>query len=161
DGIGHGAEAAEAARVAFDTLRANAHESVLALLKRCHAALHETRGVVMTLASFNAQDDSMTWVGVGNVEGVLLHADVRVTPPREYVLSHGGIVGLQLPAVRGFVLPVARGDTLVIATDGVRSGFAEGLRLEESPQQIADRVLERNVKGTDDALVLVARYLGD
>jgi hypothetical protein len=30
----------------------------------------------------------------------------------------------------------------------------------DSPQQIADRILKRHFKGTDDALVLVARYVG-
>jgi negative regulator of sigma-B (phosphoserine phosphatase) len=69
-------------------------------------------------------------------------------------------VGLQLPPFCGGVLPVAQGDTLVLATDGIHSGFAEGLRREESPQQLADHILVRDAKGTDDALVLVARYQG-
>jgi hypothetical protein len=57
-------------------------------------------------------------------------------------------------------IPVAPGDLLLLATDGIRSGFAEGLRLDQSPQQLADHILARDVKGTDDALVVVARYLG-
>jgi negative regulator of sigma-B (phosphoserine phosphatase) len=69
-------------------------------------------------------------------------------------------VGLQVPSLRTAVLPVAPGDTLVLATDGIRSGFAEKLSPEASPQQLADGILARDVKGTDDALVLVARYLG-
>jgi negative regulator of sigma-B (phosphoserine phosphatase) len=93
---------------------------------------------------------------VGAVEGVLL----RAGPGREYVLLQGGVVGLQLPPVRELVLPVAAGDTLVLATDGVRGGFAEGLTADGTPQQLADRVLARDFKGTDDALVLVARYTG-
>jgi hypothetical protein len=47
-----------------------------------------------------------------------------------------------------------------MATDGVRPGFAEGLPLKEPPQQLAERILARDGKGTDDALVLVARVLG-
>jgi hypothetical protein len=160
DGLGHGEEAAAAARIAVATLQTHAHESALSLLKRCHDTLRRSRGVVLTLASFNAFDATMTWVGVGNVEGVLLRADAEGGPPRDYVLLHGGIVGSKLPPLRGFVIPVARGDTLILATDGVRSGFAEGLTPESSPQQIADRILAREVKGTDDALVVVARYLG-
>jgi hypothetical protein len=76
------------------------------------------------------------------------------------VLLHGGVVGLQLPPLRAFVIPVSLGDTLILATDGIRSGFAEGLPPEEPPQQLADRILARDAKGTDDALVLVVRYLG-
>jgi phosphoserine phosphatase RsbX len=160
DGVGHGAEAAAAAQVAVETLQANAHQSVLPLVTRCHEALRKTRGVVITLASFNAVDGTITWVGVGNVEGVLLRADAKASPAREHALLLGGVVGLQLPVLRGFVLPVAAGDTLILATDGIRSGFDEGLPLDLPPQQIADRIMGRYAKGIDDALVLVARYLG-
>jgi hypothetical protein len=160
DGLGHGKEAAAAAHIAVATLQAHAQESALLLLRHCHEALRETRGVVLTLASFNARDGTITWVGVGNVEGVLLRADVKAGPARDYVLLHGGVVGLQLPPLRGFVIPVSLGDTLIIATDGIRSGFAEGMPQQGSPQQMADYILARNFKGTDDALVLVARYRG-
>jgi hypothetical protein len=133
----------------------------VSLLQRCHEALRQTRGAVLTVASINALDGTMAWVGVGSVEAVLLRADSKTGPACEYALLYSGVVGVVLPPLRGFALPVASGDTLLIATDGVRSGFAEGLRLEESPQMMADRILARNVKGTDDALVLVARYRGD
>ena len=53
-----------------------------------------------------------------------------------------------------------RGDVLVIATDGVEPDFADGLALAGSPSEIARRALERHRKPTDDALVLVLRYLG-
>jgi negative regulator of sigma-B (phosphoserine phosphatase) len=59
------------------------------------------------------------------------------------------------------VVPLTRGDTLIFSTDGVRPGFAGGVTLAESPQEIADRVIAAHAKETDDALVLVARYLGD
>ena len=103
----------------------------------------------------------MTWVGVGSVEGVLLRADPAGGPPREDVLLYSGVVGSLLPTVRGFVVPVAHGDLLLIATDGIRSGFAERVRLDEAMQALADRILAQNNKRTDDALVLVARYLGN
>jgi phosphoserine phosphatase RsbX len=160
DGVGHGAEAAAAAQVAVATLRAHAQESLLPLLQRCHETLRMTRGVVLTLASFNALDETLTWVGVGSVEGILLRADGKAVPAHEEVVVYGGVIGLQLPPVRCAVLPVAPGDTLVLATDGIRTAFAAGLPLEDPPQRIADGILARDVKGTDDALVLVARYLG-
>src|ERR1043166_5109907 len=53
DGLGHGAEAATAARTAVHTLAEHAAESVLALLQRCHVALKGSRGVVMSLAFAN------------------------------------------------------------------------------------------------------------
>ena len=31
-----------------------------------------TRGVVLSIALFNAENNTMTWLGVGNVDGLLL-----------------------------------------------------------------------------------------
>ncbi|MBI3303159.1 MAG: SpoIIE family protein phosphatase [Deltaproteobacteria bacterium] len=168
DGLGHGEEAAAAANIAVATLAAYAHESVIPLLQRCHEQLKGTRGVVLSLASFNAQESAMTWVGVGNVEGVLWRADVDARPASVSIPLRGGVVGYQLPPLRAAVLPVTRGDLVVFATDGIRSSFAQGLPLSDrllrqapdGPQHIADRILAQYGKNTDDALVLVVRYLG-
>jgi negative regulator of sigma-B (phosphoserine phosphatase) len=166
DGLGHGAEAAAAARAAVATLRDHGQESLLPLLQRCHRALVGTRGVVMSLAFFQGGDATMTWVGVGNVEGVLLYTDhpTRPAPPagpaRTSLVTRGGIVGSELPQLRAEVISIAPGDTLIVATDGVKDGFADGVGIETPPQQLADQILARFCKGTDDALVLVARYLG-
>jgi serine phosphatase RsbU (regulator of sigma subunit) len=162
DGLGHGAEAATAAQAAVAALERHASESPVALIERCHRALKGTRGVVMSVALFARPERSMTWVGVGNVEGLLLHGDgaARSGAPRESLVTRGGIVGSELPRLHPVVLPIARGDTLLFATDGIREGFAEGLPPEATPQQLADQILARHGKGTDDALVLVARYLG-
>lgn len=160
DGLGHGEEAAAAARIAVSSLETYAHESVISLVRRCHTSLLGTRGVVMSLASFNARDENVTWVGVGNVEGLLLCADPGGRPRREVLLLRGGVVGGRLPPLQASLIPVVRGDTLIFATDGVRSGFPDGLVPGDPPQQMANRILARHGKGTDDALVLVARYLG-
>jgi serine/threonine protein phosphatase PrpC len=169
DGLGHGAEAAAAARAAVATLSEHAGEALLPLLQRCHRALVGTRGVVMSLVFFHGGDGSMTWLGVGNVECVLLSADLPTrparparpkNPARTSLVTRGGIVGSELPQLRADVVSIAPGDTLIVATDGIKDGFADDLGTETPPQQLADHILERFHKGTDDALVLVARYLG-
>jgi hypothetical protein len=76
DGLGHGTEAAEAAAIAAATLRAHPDRRVSELLVECHQALRRTRGAAISIASFDAARDTMTWTGVGNVEGTLL----RVSP---------------------------------------------------------------------------------
>jgi hypothetical protein len=62
--------------------------------------------------------------------------------------------------VQAAVIPVGAGDTLVFATDGIGTGFLADVSARDDPQGIADQILARYGKGTDDALVLVARYLG-
>jgi len=160
DGLGHGEEAAAAARIAVATLEAYAEEPPLSLLQRCHVALKGSRGVVMSIARFDAPRNSVTWLGVGNVEGVLHHADWSERSARASLITRGGIVGSEVPAVQAAVIPVGPGDTLVFATDGIATDFLSDVSAKEDPQRMADHILARYGKGTDDALVLVARYLG-
>jgi negative regulator of sigma-B (phosphoserine phosphatase) len=160
DGLGHGAEAAVAARAAVGYLDSHSDAPLLSLFQRCHSHLKNTRGVVMSLAWFNAVQKTMTWLGVGNVAGLLLRADATMNPPRETILLRGGVVGLQLPQLYASVMPVFDGDTLIFATDGIASTFADGAIALDSPQKTANRIGMQFKKGTDDALVLVARYAG-
>ncbi len=160
DGLGHGPQAAVAARIAVAALEAHSGESVISLVRRCHERLRGSRGVVMTLATLNGRESTMTWLSVGNVEGVLLRADPRASPAREYVVQRGGVVGENLPLLLASVVPVDPGDTLILATDGISHGFAEGLAMMDPPQAIARRIMAAYGKTTDDALVLVARCVG-
>lgn len=161
DGVGHGDEAAAAARAAGDVLRAQPDAPVVDLIERCHEALIGTRGVVMSLASFTAREGALAWSGVGNVEGLLVRADAHPTPQREVLLLRGGVVGFNLPPLTVSVLPVAPGDILLFATDGVRNAFGTGLRVTHAPQQLAEQILTDHAKGTDDALALVAVFRGE
>jgi len=161
DGLGHGEDAAQAAETAVAILEKNAHQPLTSLFEICHKALLKTRGVVMSLASFNMPNRTMSWLGVGNVEGVLVRAKEDLSPTREGLLLRGGVVGYQLPSLRVSVLQVMEGDLLALATDGIRESFPERLSPGESPQQNADRILAEVGKETDDALVLVLRFRGE
>ena len=160
DGIGHGEEAANAAEAAVSILKAGAEEPVVSLVQRCHEGLRSTRGVVLSLAYLDPEHGMMTWLGVGNVQGVLMRAGAQKRSAQEVLLLRAGVVGSQLPALQAAVLPIAKGDTLVFVTDGVRSEFAEGLSALEPPQRTADKILRQHCRGNDDALVLVVRLTG-
>ena len=163
DGLGHGQEAAAAARIAVKTLDRHADEPIQMMVQRCHESLVGTRGVVMSVAHFDPDRDTMTWVGLGNVEGVLVAGDRTDRAARTSLVTRGGYVGSKNPAppsIRPWVIPIQAQDVLVFATDGIRSGFSGDISPQDSPQQTADLLLARHGKGTDDALVLVARYLG-
>lgn len=160
DGLGHGSEAAMAAREAAAVLAAHAELPLVDLVQRCHEQLRRTRGAVMSLARFDSDAASMTWAGVGNVDGVLLRARPDHERRREAISVRPGVVGYRLPPLRAEDVDLARGDTLIFVTDGIQSDFAAGIALERSPQEIADAILTRHSRRTDDALVVVARYLG-
>jgi negative regulator of sigma-B (phosphoserine phosphatase) len=160
DGIGHGEEAAIAANSALSILENYINQPIISIVERCHEALRSTRGVVLSIASFDVPNGMMTWLGVGNVQGVLMRGAAKQGYAREMLLLRAGVVGAQLPPLQAAVLPVAQGDTLFFATDGIRTAFAESLSAQENPQRAAKRILEKYRTGTDDALVLAVRLTG-
>jgi hypothetical protein len=111
------------------------------------------------MAWFSSADDTMTWLGVGNVAGFLLRRGAYGIARQESLLLRAGTVGALLPAVSTSVLPVRYGDTLIFATDGIRSEFADGLNVNASTQEIAQYIMRNHWRKLDDALVLVARYV--
>jgi negative regulator of sigma-B (phosphoserine phosphatase) len=157
DGLGHGAIAASVARRAVEILRRHAHEPLITIVGYCHAGLRHTRGAVMSLAFFHRSDNSMSWIGVGNVEGRLLRASPRSMNACEFLYLHGGTVGDRMPVLQERKLQVWPGDTLIFATDGIRRDFMGSNKAEETPSKIAESILKQYVTGSDDALVLVAR----
>jgi hypothetical protein len=165
DGLGHGEAAGLAAGIAIATLECHADEEPSALVKICHRQLQGTRGVAMSLAAINACEGSMTWLGIGNVDGHLLHVCVR-PPTYESLLPRSGVVGYQLPPLHAYRLSVAAGDLLIFTTDGIAGNYTRCLPVRDPilryqpVQEIACRILGRFGKATDDALVLVIRYLG-
>lgn len=160
DGLGHGYEAAVAVRAALPVIEARASESIVLLVQECHEAMRRTRGAVMSVAWFDARDSSVTWTGVGNVDSVLIRAPGQTSTQNEAIATRGGVVGYRLPTLRADRHRVSRGDVLVMATDGIRSTFSGGIVTQFSAQEIAESILVRYAKGTDDAHVVVARYLG-
>ena len=172
DGLGHGPAAAAAARTALETLTAYAAAPAPSLLTRCHWSLRHTRGVALSLSITRADEGMMTWAGVGNVAGVLLRANPYAAPRVEALVSRRGLLGDRIPSRGGALgdslppfpvwrVPIGRRDTLVLATDGIRGGFVEVLNSADAPRDLADRILSSYRDGADDALVLVARYVGE
>lgn len=158
DGLGHGAAAAQAARAAIFAL-CEPNSPITDMLTRCHDALVGTRGAVMALATLAKREREMIWVGVGNVEGRLVRRTTNGQLDAISMLNHGGILGHRLPAVRPATVELRHGDLIVFATDGLDRNFDVELRPEEPPQVLADRVLARCGKSSDDALILAARWM--
>lgn len=158
DGLGHGSEAAHAAATAVRVLEQFNDEPLEALVQRCHSRLAGSRGVALSLASFRAGDRTMSWLGVGNVAGRLLRAGRIDDHADEFIVNFGGIVGDELPALHATTVSVSAGDLLIFATDGIDPEFGDRLEPSGAAQEIADRLLREHRRGSDDALVVVARY---
>ncbi|MGH9467276.1 MAG: SpoIIE family protein phosphatase [Terriglobales bacterium] len=159
DGLGHGAEAARAAERAVGALRAAGHGKAIQLLQACHTELRSTRGAVMSLAWIQYADDTLTWLGVGNVGGLLLRAGTTGEGATEHLLCRGGTVGVSLPPPYAAMTTIAPGDTLLLFTDGLDAKrIMQFSDLLMPPERAAATLLRTCRRADDDALVLVARY---
>jgi serine phosphatase RsbU (regulator of sigma subunit) len=161
DGLGHGAEAAEAAKRGVDVLRSGRAEPLDVLVRRCHNALSGTRGAAMTLARIDFRSDTLSWIGIGNVAADLVAKHPAGLEVRSSARLAGGIVGYRIPeALKPQQVPIRPGDLLVMASDGIVEDHLDGIDFSASSSTIADQILHAHAKGNDDALVLAARHRG-
>jgi negative regulator of sigma-B (phosphoserine phosphatase) len=117
-------------------------------------------GVVMSLAVVNAEENTVTWVGVGNVAGTLVRPSSSEHPICDTMMLRPGVVGSRLPVLQPLVLPIAPGDLMVLATDGIRPECDERFPFDAPPRAIAEHISSAHHMGHTDTLVMVARYQG-
>jgi hypothetical protein len=160
DGLGHGREAARSACLAAKVVHERPTRDLVLLAQRCHRALRGTRGAAISLAFISTSEGTMTWLGVGNVEGRVLSGYPSAMLPKGSLALRSGIPGHELPSVRSATLDVRPGDVLVLATDGIKAVFGDSLDISGSTQAISERILAAHRKPADDALVVAIRYLG-
>ncbi|WP_203803481.1 SpoIIE family protein phosphatase [Mycobacterium heckeshornense] len=161
DGLGHGTEAAAAALRAVQVLRGSPAEPLEALVRLCHHALADTRGVAMTLARIDFEAGVLHWTGVGNVAANLVAKAASGVDVRSSARLTGGIVGYRLPEIPPLQpVSIRPGDLLIIASDGIDENHFDSIDFAAPATTIAEQILDRHGKNTDDALVLAARHRG-
>ena len=112
----------------------------------------------MSVACLDTRRGVLTWISVGNVEGIVVQSGSDGQAARSRLITRGGVVGSALPLLRAEVLGLVAGDLLVFATDGIDQSFGDDLRRDpRRVDEIANELLEQFGKKTDDSLVVVAR----
>ena len=158
DGLGHGSGAADVAELSLDSLRRTAGRSPRDCLTACHIALRGSRGAAITLASLDPDGGRLAWVAVGNVDAAVVrrpHCGGPVT--RWMVPLRGGVVGDRLPPLRESTVPLAAGDTVIAATDGLSARFLDVVDVSLATPVLARSLHTAYARTDDDALVLVVR----
>lgn len=156
DGLGHGPEAADAARVAAETITRYAGEPVDELLRRCHDAMIDTRGAAITVVAI-FDGGRVDWLGVGNVDAVIVRGGSTTTGSVDAVYLFPGVVGGQLPPLHALTSHVVRGDVVALTTDGIDPHYLAALETIGPADSAAPRILHGHARDRDDALVIVAR----
>jgi anti-sigma regulatory factor (Ser/Thr protein kinase) len=157
DGLGHGPQAAEAAREAVRVFELRAEEGPAEIIKAAHAAMRSTRGAAMAIAQVDRQRGEVRFAGIGNIAGVILgQGDARSTS----LVSHNGTVGHAVRKVQEFVSPWTPTSTLVMHSDGLATRWDldryAGLA-GRHPGLIAGVLYRDFTRGRDDVTVVVTR----
>ena len=155
DGLGHGPDAAEAARVAVDVFQENARAAPAEIVQRMHDAMRSTRGAAVAVAEINVELGSLRYAGIGNISGVVIAGKETRS-----LVSHPGTVGHQMRKVQEFTYPWSGDSLLVMHSDGVTQRWDldryPGLASRD-PALIAGVLYRDFSRGRDDTTVLVAR----
>lgn len=156
DGLGHGPPAHEAAQAGLASFDSDYDGDLCGWLQAANAAMRHTRGGVAALARIDLAEQRVWFAGIGNVQGRIVAADRQA----HGFVSQPGMLGTehQLPRPRLVDLSWAPGASLIMWSDGIRSGVAadpDGGLLRHDPTTVA-AVLHRDfVRGSDDATVVV------
>ncbi len=161
DGLGHGSAAADAAERAAAVITETSTEPVDVVMQRCHAELTQTRGVAMTLAHIDFATNTLSWAGIGNVTADLVAKSPTGVEIRSSALLAAGIVGYRMPQLLSpHQVPIGPGDLLIIASDGIAEDRFDSIDFATSTSAIAEQLVTRHGRDTDDALLLAARHRG-
>jgi anti-sigma regulatory factor (Ser/Thr protein kinase) len=159
DGLGHGPEAREASSKAVDAIAKKNHLGLREIVEAVASELQGIRGCVMAIARYHIESGLLQCLSVGDSRAHLYHfRDAHFFTPTPFVIGDR-----DLPARRLRVeeLTVGPGSVLAMFTDGLesRTNIKGQLDLLRRPSVvIAQHLLEHHSRGTDDALVLVARF---
>ncbi len=156
DGLGHGGPARDAADRALAEIVAHPTRRLEDLLAGVHAALAGTRGAVMAIARLDGSR-VVEHASIGNIGSRIIAADGTARS----LGSVAGTLGIAYPR-RVFVerVQLAPDELLVLFSDGLGSRLdltADPMATRGHPCVVAQRLLARFARGTDDALIAVVR----
>jgi anti-sigma regulatory factor (Ser/Thr protein kinase) len=155
DGLGHGPDAAIAARAALATAKEHRDKSPAEIIERAHGSLRSTRGAAMVVAEINLTGSVVRFCGVGNIAATIVHnQQVR------HLVSHNGIVGQEARKISEFTYPWSGEALLVMHSDGLSARWdleTYPALVRRDPALIAGVLYRDFSRGRDDMTVLVAR----
>ena len=161
DGLGHGPQAAEAAREAVRVFRETARLGPAEVIRMAHAALRSTRGAALAAARIDRERGEVRFAGVGNISGAIMNpAD---DDSRTSMVSHNGTVGHTIRKIQEFIYPWAPGSLLVMHSDGMATHWHLGryAGLGASHPGLVAGVLFRDFRRSrDDVTIVVVREGG-
>ncbi len=158
DGLGHGADAAEASLRALKVFYSTTASAAAAMLEQMHDELRPTRGAAVAVMAIDLVRRSMRFAGVGNISATVFG------PERDHhMVSYNGVLGHEVRKIQEFVYPWPQRAVLVAHSDGLSQRAdvraSSGL-IARHPATIAGVLFRDFRRLTDDVTIVVVRDTG-
>lgn len=155
DGLGHGVKAAGAATMAKKAFLDAEGDDPADLLVQIGDALQDTRGAVGAIVALDRSHGRLRYAGIGNVSTLI----VQGKTVRRLVVRDGLLGGRAATPYRE-TIELESNAILVMHSDGLntlRSLDTQASLLQRSAPVIAADLLANNLRGRDDASIVVSR----
>ena len=155
DGLGHGAKAAGAAAAAKKAFLAATGDDPADILLQVGEALQGTRGAVGAVVALDHSTSRLRYAGIGNISTLV----VQGKTVRRLVVRDG-LLGGRAATPHQETVELEPGAILVMHSDGLntlRSLDKQASLLQRSAPVIGADLLTYNLRGRDDASIIVSR----
>ena len=159
DGLGHGHDAAIAARAAVAIAHEHGDKEPAEIVERAHGALRSTRGAALAVGAIDVEKKSLRFCGIGNITARVIDGTIV-----RHLVSLNGIIGQETRKISEFTYPWTAQSTLLMHSDGLsgRWDFSNYPALIRRHPALIAGVLYRDLaRGRDDATVLAVREMDD
>lgn len=160
DGLGHGPQAATAAREAIRVFGEMASLSPSEIILAAHASLRSTRGAALAVVQLDPHRGEAKFAGVGNIAGSIL---CQGTDRGTSMVSYNGTVGHTIRKIQEFSYPWLPGSLLIMHSDGLGTqwqlGRYAGLALKHPG--LVSGILYRDYKRVRDDVTVVSLRHGN
>lgn len=156
DGLGHGESAAEAVQNAIKIFKQSVESEPAEIIRDIHSRVKKTRGLVGTIASVDYKSETWNICGVGNINTRIYNGLENKT-----YTPYNGIIGHNIPrTLNSTIVPYRKHQIIIMHSDGLRTRWNlndMNSILKQSSSIIASAIYKENVRGTDDATILVGK----
>ncbi|KRD08855.1 serine/threonine protein kinase [Flavobacterium sp. Root901] len=158
DGLGHGENAYEAVQMAIKAFRQSIEFEPAELLREIHAKVKKSRGLVATIVSVDYNAEVWNICGIGNINTRIYNGLENKT-----YTPYNGIIGHNIPrTLNSTIVPYKKHQIIIMHSDGLRTRWnLNDLTsiLKQNPGIIGAAIFKENIRGTDDATILVGKII--
>lgn len=156
DGLGHGENANEAVQLAVKAFKQSVEFEPAEILRDINIKVKKSRGLVATIASVDYKSENWSICGIGNISTRIYDGLENKT-----YTPYNGIIGHNIPrTLNNTIVPYKKHQIIVMHSDGLRTRWNLNDMtsiLKQSSSILASSIYKENVRGNDDATILVGK----